>query len=109
VFRGVQVLFANKMFIPCVRFQPTFQYVSTSIESHCFILRANPSGGEELLDAHGRKNVTKIIIAPLTALRGVSKRLIVWKAFFEKFNKLKFELLIRRYSYRIASPSTSAV
>jgi hypothetical protein len=45
VFGGVQVLFANKVFILCVRFEPKFQYVSTSIKSHCTSLRANPSGG----------------------------------------------------------------
>ena len=42
---GVQVLYANKISVPCVRFQPKFQYVPTSIKSHCFNLHANPSDG----------------------------------------------------------------
>ena len=41
----VQVLFANKVCVPCVRFQPKFYYVPTSIKSHCISLHANLSGG----------------------------------------------------------------
>jgi len=78
VLGGVQVLFGNKVSVPCVRFQPKFQYVPTSIKSHCINLHVNPSTEDDLLHADGRKNVAKIIKALLTALRIVSKRLTVW-------------------------------
>jgi hypothetical protein len=52
VLDAVQALFANKVSVPCVRFQPKFQYVPTSIKSHCISLHANPSGG--------RRSVTRV-------------------------------------------------
>ena len=75
VLDGVQVLFANKVSVPCVQFQPKFQYVPTSIKSHCFNPHANPSDGRRSV-TRGRaeerdKNNKRV-------LRSVSKRLIVW-------------------------------
>jgi hypothetical protein len=52
VLDGVQLLFANKFFVPCVQFHPKFQYVPSSIKSHCINRHANPPGGRRSV-THG--------------------------------------------------------
>ena len=87
VLDGVQLMFVNKVSVPCVRFHPKFQYVPPSIKATVSIFTRILPAEDDLLHADGRKYVTKIIIALLTALRGVSKVSLSGKPFLKNLIK----------------------